>query len=147
MTVDPRHHKHFVARRGEILNRISDECGGVMVSFPRPGIKSDRVVLKGAKNFIEAAKTRIQGIVTELESMVTIECVIPQHHHRTIMGTKGHKVQGITTEFNVQIKFPEKNNFGKQKLVYVTLRIFTSLLYSSFIIKPDLSPLLSLFSK
>ena len=27
MTVDPKHHRHFVARRGEVLRRIGDEFG------------------------------------------------------------------------------------------------------------------------
>ena len=44
--------------------------------------------------------------------MVTIECVIPQKHHRTVMGAKGVKVQGITSEFDVQIKFPDRDAQG-----------------------------------
>ncbi|CAH1154251.1 unnamed protein product [Phaedon cochleariae] len=110
MQVPPRHHKYFVARRGEVLHRIADDCGGVMISFPRSGVDSDRVVLKGARECIEAAKARIGEIVEDLESMVTIECVIPQKHHRTVMGAKGHKVQAITSEYDVQIKFPERDN-------------------------------------
>lgn len=116
MSVDPRHHKHFVARRGEVLNRISDDCGGVMISFPRSGVQSDKVTLKGAKDCIEAAKARIQEIIQDLESMVTIECIIPQKHHRTVMGAKGHKVQAITSDYDVQIKFPDResyNNYGE----------------------------------
>nr|CAD7196081.1 unnamed protein product [Timema douglasi] len=109
MVVEPRHHRHFVARRGEVLHRISDECGGVMISFPRPGVVSDRVVLKGAKDCIELAKLRIQETVEDLESMVTIECIIPQRHHRTVMGVKGFKVQGVTQEFDVHIKFPDRD--------------------------------------
>lgn len=108
MFVDPKHHKHFVARRGEVLHRISDECGGVMISFPRSGVQSDKVMLKGAKDCIAAAKARIEEIIADLESMVTIECVIPQKHHRTVMGAKGHKVQAITSDFDVQIKFPDR---------------------------------------
>lgn len=110
MTVNPRHHKHFVARRGEVLHRISEDCGGVMISFPRSGVQSDKVTLKGAKDCIEAAKGRITEIIRDLESMVTIECIISQKHHRTVMGAKGHKVQGITSEFDVQIKFPDRDN-------------------------------------
>nr|CAD7426159.1 unnamed protein product [Timema monikensis] len=109
MVVEPKHHRHFVARRGEVLHRIADECGGVMISFPRPGVVSDRVVLKGAKDCIELAKLRIQEIVEDLESMVTIECIIPQRHHRTVMGVKGFKVQSVTQEFDVHIKFPDRD--------------------------------------
>merc|ERR1711970_25660 len=108
MTVDPKHHKHFVARRGEVLRRIGDEFGGVVVSFPRNGVAGDRVNLKGAKDCIDAAIARINEIVKGLEDMVTIDCEIQQTYHRTVMGAKGSKVQKITTDFNVQIKFPDK---------------------------------------
>ncbi|XP_041976897.1 vigilin [Aricia agestis] len=109
MSVDPRHHRHFVARRGEVLRRIADDCGGVQISFPRQGVNSDRVVLKGPKDCIEAAKTRINEIIEDLEAKVTIECIIPQRHHRTVMGARGAKVKDITSEFDVQIKFPERD--------------------------------------
>lgn len=107
--VEQKHHKHFVAKRGEVLHRISEECGGVMISFPRPGVDSDRVTLKGAKDCIEAAKQRILEIVSDLEAMVTIECIIPQRHHRNIMGTRGIKIQSVTSEFDVQVKFPDRD--------------------------------------
>lgn len=64
---------------------------------------------KGAKECVEAAKQRIEEIVNDLEQQVTIDCTIPQKFHRTIMGSKGIRVQNITTEFDVKIKFPEKN--------------------------------------
>lgn len=70
MTVAARHHRHFVARRGEVLRRIADECGGVQISFPRQGVNSDRVVLKGPKDCIEAAKIRIAEIIEDLEAKV-----------------------------------------------------------------------------
>jgi len=108
MTVDPKHHRHFVARRGEVLRRIGEEFGGVVVSFPRNGVAGDKVNLKGARNCIDGAITRINEIVKDLEDMVTIDCEIEQTYHRTVMGAKGSKVQKITTDFNVQIKFPDK---------------------------------------
>lgn len=45
--------------------------------------------------------------------MVTVNCIIPQKHHRTVMGAKGHKVQTIVSEYDVQIKFPDRDIFGK----------------------------------
>ena len=70
ISVDPRFHRHFVARRGEVLRQIAEEYGGVTVSFPRSGVKSDKVVLKGARDCVEGAKRRIIGIVEDLESQV-----------------------------------------------------------------------------
>ncbi|VEN61845.1 unnamed protein product, partial [Callosobruchus maculatus] len=109
MQVEPRHHKHFVAKQADLLYRITDEYGGVMISFPRSDVDSDRVVLKGPKECIEGAKQRIREIISDLESMVTIECIIPQKHHRNVMGAQGRKVKRITAEFDVQIKFPDAN--------------------------------------
>jgi len=112
MTVDAKHHRFFVARRGEVLRNIGDTFGGVVVSFPRPGVTSDKVTLKGAKDCVEGARRRIEELVLDLESQVSIECHIEQVHHRTIMGPKGKNVQGITQENNVLIKFPEKAKSG-----------------------------------
>ena len=108
MTVDPKYHKHFVAKRGDVLRKIGDEFGGVVVSFPRNGVDSDKVTLKGAKDCTNAAIERINEIVKDLEDQITVDCEIKQSYHRKVMGAKGSKVQKITTDFNVQIKFPDK---------------------------------------
>lgn len=68
MNVDPKHHRYFVARRGQVLRDIADEYGGVMVSFPRSGANSDKVTLKGAKDCVEAAKKRMLEIIEDLVS-------------------------------------------------------------------------------
>jgi polyribonucleotide nucleotidyltransferase len=113
MKVDPKHHKHFVARRGAILKQIGDEFGGVTISFPRSRDRdSDRVVLKGSKECVESAKQRIAAIVEDLESQITIECVIDSKYHRTLMGSRGSRVQAITQTHDVKIKFPERGTNG-----------------------------------
>lgn len=110
MSVDPKHHRYFVARRGQVLRDLADEYGGVMVSFPRTGSQSEKVTLKGAKECVEAAKKRMQEIVEDLDAQVTVECVITQKFHRSIMGPKGSRIQQITRDHNVQIKFPERED-------------------------------------
>lgn len=101
-----KYHKFFVARRGEILDQVAEEFGGVQVSFPKGG--SDIVTIKGAKEFVAGAKQNLLDRTKELDNQVTINCVIAQVHHRSVMGAKGVRVQGITKEFGVQIKFPER---------------------------------------
>ncbi|XP_071500490.1 vigilin-like [Diadema antillarum] len=107
--VDTKYHRHFVARRGQVLREIGDEYGGVTVSFPRNGSSSTKVAIKGAKNCVEGAKNRILQIVSDLEQQVSIECVIPQRFHGTVMGQKGSRIQSITREHEVNIKFPDRN--------------------------------------
>ncbi|XP_042900399.1 vigilin [Parasteatoda tepidariorum] len=106
--IDPKHHRHFVARRGEVLKQIADEFGGVSVSFPKIGSDSDEVSLKGAKDYIEGAKAKLLEIVQDLDSRVTMECEILQEHHRTVLGARGIKVQNIQKDFDVTIKFPDR---------------------------------------
>jgi len=110
MIVDPKHHRYFVARRGQVLRDLADEYGGVMVSFPRTGSQSDKVTLKGAKDCVEAAKKRMLEIIEDLDAQVTIECIIAQKFHRSIMGPKGSRIQQITRDHNVQIKFPDRED-------------------------------------
>lgn len=73
MVVDVRHHRHFVCRRGQVLRELAEEYGGVAVSFPRTGVNSQRVTLKGAKDCVEAAKKRIQEIIEDLVRLLTFE--------------------------------------------------------------------------
>lgn len=40
---------------------------------------------------------------------MTAEVAIPQRYHRAIMGPKGCRIQHITREHEVQIKFPERD--------------------------------------
>lgn len=115
--VDPKHHRYFVARRGGVLRQIADEYGGVTVSFPRSGVASDRVVLKGAKDCVEGARNRILEIVADLDSQISVECVIPQKFHRTVMGSKGYRVQEITREHDVGIKFPDRPTEAEAAIV------------------------------
>ncbi|KAM4547828.1 high density lipoprotein binding protein a isoform 2-T2 [Odontesthes bonariensis] len=110
MIIDPKHHRSFVSRRGQVLRDLADEYGGVMVSFPRTGSQSEKVTLKGAKECVEAAKKRMLEIIEDLEAQVTMECVITQKFHRSIMGPKGSRIQQITRDHNVQIKFPERED-------------------------------------
>ena len=57
---------------------------------------------------MEGARERLLEIVSELESMVEMECIIPQKYHRNVLGMKGRNVQELTSRLNVQIKFPER---------------------------------------
>lgn len=107
LSVDPKHHKHFVARRAQVLNDISDEFGGVNISLPKDQ-NSPIIALKGARECVEGAKKRLLEIVADLEAMTEIKCIISQKHHRALLGNKGKNIQELTAKLNIQIKFPER---------------------------------------
>uniref|UniRef100_A0A8B9KF48 Vigilin n=1 Tax=Astyanax mexicanus TaxID=7994 RepID=A0A8B9KF48_ASTMX len=133
MVVDPRHHRYFVCRRGQVLRELAEEYGGVAVSFPRTGTHSDCVTLKGARECVTAAKRRIQEIIQDLESQVTVEVVVPQRFHRAVMGPKGCRIQQITREQEVLIKFPEREESAGgvscgERITILSLHVLISIL-------------------
>uniref|UniRef100_A0A915K9J6 K Homology domain-containing protein n=1 Tax=Romanomermis culicivorax TaxID=13658 RepID=A0A915K9J6_ROMCU len=106
--IDPRHHRHFVGRGATVIHEVQDQCGGVVISFPKQNTNSSAVSVKGGKECCESAKKRLLEIVDDLESQVTIKVVIPQRHHGQLLSNRGAKIQEITHRCNVQIKFPER---------------------------------------
>lgn len=67
--MNPKYHKHFINNRGELIHRISEECGGVTISFPRlstAGPNESKVVVKGKANGVREAIKRIENEVQEL---------------------------------------------------------------------------------
>ncbi|GFT92082.1 sulfotransferase 1C4 [Nephila pilipes] len=87
--IDPKHHRYFVIRGTTVLKQSSNDYGNVTVSFPKFVSNSRKVVLKVAKDFLEPAKQSLYEAVEDLEEMVTVECLIPQEYHRTVLGTRG----------------------------------------------------------
>lgn len=105
--VDSRWHKAFMERRGFYINQISQDFGGVQLSFPREQ-GSSRVAVKGPRDCVQGAIARIREIVDDLSSRVTIEVAIQAKHHRSVIGRSGDNVRDICDQFDVNIKFPEQ---------------------------------------
>jgi hypothetical protein len=104
VSVDPKYHRHFVSRGAEIIKKIQEQNGGVVISFPRQETKDDKVTIKGSKQCAESAKQRIEEIVDDLVSQVTENISIPQEFHHAIVP---HANQ-LRNEYNVRINFPAK---------------------------------------
>lgn len=105
--VDQKWHKNFTNKRGKLINKISTENCNVNISFSKTG---NMVALKGPKEAVQAVKKKILEIVYELEHQVTIEVVIPQKHHVSVIGKKGLNSQKISEDFHVELIFPAKLN-------------------------------------
>lgn len=109
LVVDPKWHRHFVQRRGELLNSLSEEYGGVTVSFPKNREDKDaKVRVKGPAQCVADAIKRLLEIVDELENEVTLELLVAQKYHKLLIGRNGCHVQAVSTDFNVNIKFPSR---------------------------------------
>ncbi|XP_049728095.1 vigilin-like [Elephas maximus indicus] len=106
--INPKYHRHFIMRRGQVLREITEECGGVIINISCSGKKNNKVTIKGAKPCVEAAKKQIQEIIGDFHTQVTTECVIPQKFHHFVLGPMCSRVRQISRDYNVRIKFPDR---------------------------------------
>ena len=68
--VNPKYHKTFTSNRAELIYKISDDCGRVIISFPRASSQNDpRVVVKGNADGVREAIRTIERIVQDLVSV------------------------------------------------------------------------------
>ncbi|XP_077866398.1 vigilin-like, partial [Saccoglossus kowalevskii] len=109
ISIASKYHQSLIGAKGRLVRSIMEDCGGVMIHFPNEGSGSDKVTLRGPKDDVDKAKKQLMELANERESQVTVECIIDQKNHRTVMGAKGSKVQAITSEYEVGIKFPDRN--------------------------------------
>ncbi|CAJ0957494.1 unnamed protein product, partial [Mesorhabditis belari] len=106
--VDPKYHKNFLSRGAFLVKDIQESNGGVSISFPKAGDGASTVTIKGSKQCVESAKQRIEEIVEDYEHHTTIHIDIPHHHHRAILANRGQKVHELQSQFNCQIRFPDR---------------------------------------
>lgn len=135
VTVPEKFHKNFTARRAELINKISEECGSVQISFPRKPKEveagkeaeaepvSEQVKVKGPGNCVEAAIAMIKENVENFEAQVTISIEIEKVHHRSIIGQGGKQVQEIQNEYNVNIKFPGRDDTTENCSILISGRV------------------------
>lgn len=109
ISVDPKWHKFFFVKKGELKKKISDENCNVRINFPQDK-SSSQVTVKGPRDAVASAIKQIQEFVDEMENQVTIEVNIERKHHPAIIGQKGSNTTRISSEFKVNIQFPARQN-------------------------------------
>uniref|UniRef100_A0A8C6DFQ7 Vigilin n=1 Tax=Moschus moschiferus TaxID=68415 RepID=A0A8C6DFQ7_MOSMO len=112
IVINPKYHQHYFVQRDQVLQDTPEEYGGVIISFSHSGKQSNKVTIKGARPCVEAAKKYIHEIIEDLDNEVTTECVIPQKFHNFLMGPMCSRVRQITKDYNVQIKFSDREEIS-----------------------------------
>uniref|UniRef100_A0A914I3N9 K Homology domain-containing protein n=1 Tax=Globodera rostochiensis TaxID=31243 RepID=A0A914I3N9_GLORO len=65
LNVDPKYHRHFIARGAEVLKDIQNKFS-CQVSFPKQETGDSTVTIRGRVENVERAKARIEEIIEEL---------------------------------------------------------------------------------
>ena len=113
--VPQKYHSHFIAKK--VVNRIAEENNGVSIQFPKiDAPESDRVTIKGSKEFAESAKARILEVVDNLQQQITHEIEIEARYHGHVIGPRAINLVQIEERHNVRINFPKREigEDGKQ---------------------------------
>ncbi|KRZ09939.1 Vigilin, partial [Trichinella zimbabwensis] len=115
VNIDPKWHSHFLSRSRSVLRDIQEQFGGIFISFPKLASGNGRVTLKGPKECVEGAKVQLLDIVTKLESQVTEGVHIDPRHYKVLLRNRGAFVQEISHQYEVQIKFPDREQQQHQQ--------------------------------
>uniref|UniRef100_A0A8C2NHY5 Vigilin n=1 Tax=Capra hircus TaxID=9925 RepID=A0A8C2NHY5_CAPHI len=114
----PEYHKFLIGKGGGKIRKVRDSTGARIVFPAAEDREQDLITIIGKEDAVREAQRELEAgqpwlhlsfcSVSSQEAQVTMECTIPQKFHRSVMGPKGSKIQQITRDYNVQIKFPDR---------------------------------------
>ncbi|CAF0936588.1 unnamed protein product [Rotaria sordida] len=110
ITIDPKWHSRFFLNKRKLLNDLQTQYGDILIKFPERNKNSDQILLRGPKQIIEQVQKRLEELIDTWENTITKEISIPHRHHGYLLAQGGSYIQPIQKEYNVQIKFPPRNN-------------------------------------
>uniref|UniRef100_A0AC35UDM8 Vigilin n=1 Tax=Rhabditophanes sp. KR3021 TaxID=114890 RepID=A0AC35UDM8_9BILA len=100
----------FIFNGRRLLSEIEKECGNVFFSIPKE--KSDKIIIRGPKEFVGTAEKLLNELLTDLQDQ-TEETTITadQTYHKFLIGKAGAKVKKLRELFpTVRILFPEDSS-------------------------------------
>ncbi|CAF3361315.1 unnamed protein product [Rotaria socialis] len=110
ITIDPKWHNRFFMNKRKLLNNLQKKSGDALIKFPERNINSDQILLRGTKQAVEQVRKCLEELIDTWENTTTKEISIPHRHHGYLLAQGGFYIQPIQKQFNVQIKFPPRNN-------------------------------------
>jgi hypothetical protein len=110
ITIDPKWHSRFFQNKRKLLNELQKQYGDMLIKLPERNTNSDQVLLRGPKQPVEHVQKRIEQLINTWENTITKEMSIPHRHYGYLLAQGGSYIQAIQKKYNVQIKFPPRNN-------------------------------------
>ncbi|XP_053540016.1 vigilin-like [Ictalurus punctatus] len=121
ITVDPKYHLKIIARKGAIITQIHTDHD-VNIQFPEKNDGNhDQLSITGYEQNAIAACDAIQGIVDELEEIISEDITLDSRVHARIIGARTKGIRKIMDEFKVDLRFPQ-SGAADPNLVTVTGR-------------------------
>uniref|UniRef100_A0A8C2CY64 Vigilin n=1 Tax=Cyprinus carpio TaxID=7962 RepID=A0A8C2CY64_CYPCA len=102
----PEYHKFLIGRGGANIRRVRDRTGARII-FPSPDeLEQEHITIMGKEEAVWLAQKELETLIKNLvcRKRKTVYTLL-----FTIMGPKGCRIQQITREHEVQIKFPDRD--------------------------------------
>ncbi|CCG82942.1 KH domain-containing protein C550.14 [Taphrina deformans PYCC 5710] len=120
LIVDPAYHRTLIGPGGSNLRDLVVKAGGPddaslrarMVRFPRTGVDSNEVVLKGSKKVVDKISKAIEKIIGDASSQHSEVTMVPKEQVRIIIGRGGNKKSELESKFSVTIDIPRADANG-----------------------------------
>ncbi|RWS13999.1 vigilin-like protein [Dinothrombium tinctorium] len=111
LIIDHRFHKQLIGTKGEKIKEIRDRFNQVIISFPDPSEKSDKVTIRGPKENVENCYRYLAQQNKELlASNYSIQVPINKEFHKCIIGKEGANIRKIRDETETKIELPSESN-------------------------------------
>ncbi|XP_025416174.1 vigilin-like [Sipha flava] len=118
VNVDPKYHNYFIARRGEVINRIINDCNGVSITFPKISSSNSAVIIKGDKINVEEAKRKIEEIAKYLKNIIEVTINVPPKYCHNFVAHHAELIKQISEKHNgVTVTFPQVNSNSTKVLI------------------------------
>ncbi|CAG2229559.1 Vigilin [Mytilus edulis] len=113
----PEYHRFLIGRNGSNIRQVRERTGARVIFPSQDDDNQELITIIGKQESVDQAKAELEERIKSLDDVVsiecqdaqvTVECVIPQQYHRTVMGNRGMNVQEITKVHEVGIKFPDR---------------------------------------
>uniref|UniRef100_A0A8C2D029 Vigilin n=1 Tax=Cyprinus carpio TaxID=7962 RepID=A0A8C2D029_CYPCA len=101
----PEYHKFLIGRGGANIRRVRDRTGARII-FPSPDeLEQEHITIMGKEEAVWLAQKELETLIKNLvcRKRKTVYTLL------AIMGPKGCRIQQITREHEVQIKFPDRD--------------------------------------
>ncbi|EHY58019.1 Vigilin 1 [Exophiala dermatitidis] len=113
--VNRKHHRALIGPGGSNIQSIVTKAGGKgnsaeYVRFPRPGVESDTLTVKGTADVVDKIVAAIQSFVDEKENEVTETVDVPRNQHRQLVGPGGANRKKLEKEFGVALNIPRQDS-------------------------------------
>jgi len=108
--INPDYHPKIIGRNGAVIQQLRKDFE-VNVQLPKRGVENDNIItVTGLEADTEKAKEAILKIVSDIESKTREEVKIDNRVHGMIVGRRGMGIRKIMSDFNVDIKLPQRGD-------------------------------------